>query len=332
MPALIGECEAYPGSELIIVDNASGDNSADWIEAYYPQVRILRNRQNVGFAAACNQGAAASSGNVLVFLNQDTEVLSGWLKALVEGLTRNASVGLTTSKLLYMTQKDKINLCGQDVHYTGLVFGHGTLCASDAFIQAQEVGAVSGASFAIWRLLWEQLKGFDETFFMYYEETDLCWRAGTLGYSSWYIPESISYHDANIKPSPAVMYYAARNRVKLVLKQWKLLTLIILLPSFFLSDFIDWIYRIKLGGSYVSAKLHACGWLLANTRWILKARREAQAGRQVSDASLLQKCTPVITPRAMYLGAIGQGWIRMANLLFMINYRAALKLTQWLKI
>jgi len=332
LASVLRECQAYPGSEVVVVDNASSDGSPDWIAEHYPQVRLLRNTHNLGFAASCNQGAAAASGNALVFLNQDTRVLPGWLKGLLDGLFQHDGAGLVTSKLLFMTQPDKINLCGQDIHYTGLVFGRGTLCAADDFNSLQEVGAVSGASFAIRRALWDQLGGFDPAFFMYYEETDLSWRACLRGYSSWYIPGSVSYHDAALKPSPGAAYYSARNRIVLLIKHWKWPTLLFLLPAVLLTELIEWAYMLRLGSGYVVGKLRACAWLLGHPRQILQARQSVQAGRQVSDALLLTKCVFGISPKALSFGAIGQDLIRFTNLLFSINYQIVLKLTQWFKI
>ena len=75
--------ELWPGCELIVVDNASTDGSPAFIEEYFPAVNLVRNEFNLGFAPACNQAAVLASGEVLVFLNQDTRVEPGWLEALV---------------------------------------------------------------------------------------------------------------------------------------------------------------------------------------------------------------------------------------------------------
>lgn len=332
LSSLVSECLDYADSEVIVVDNASNDGSPEWIAANYPQLRLLRNTQNLGYAAGSNQGAAVANGEVLVILNQDTRVLTGWLKALMNGLSYEQDVGLSTSKLLLMSQPDRIHLCGQDVHYTGLSFGRGTLDTAGSYTQPHEVAAVSGASFAIRKTLWEQLGGFDETFFMYYEETDLCWRASLLGFSSWYIPDSLALHDAVLTPSPRAMYYSVRNRPILLVKHWKWATLIFMLPAIWLSELIEWIYAGRLGWRYLYAKLRAAIWLLRHPGQILKARCEAQATRTVSDASLLRKCIPQITPQVLSFNPIGQAWLHITNFLLVLNYRVAIKLAQWLKI
>ncbi|KPL18208.1 MAG: hypothetical protein AMJ93_14025, partial [Anaerolineae bacterium SM23_84] len=159
--------------EIIVVDNASTDGSADFVQRRYRDVTLVRNEVNRGFAAACNQGARIAAGSVLVFLNQDTRVKPGWLRALVDGFDLGPAIALTTSKVLLMLQPDRIQACGQDVHYTGLVFVRGFRLPADSLNTPQEVAAVSGASFAVRKPVWEALGGFDETLYMYYEETDL---------------------------------------------------------------------------------------------------------------------------------------------------------------
>ena len=174
--------------EIILVDNASTDGSASLVQENCPQVRIFHNDVNLGFAAACNQGADYANGDILIFLNQDTRVAPGWLAGLLKPLEQDPTLGLVTSKLLLMSHPDQIHMCGLDIHFTGFSFGRGFMCPSDGYNLPELVGAVSGASFAIRRCLWDQLEGFDKDLFMYYEDTDLCWRARLAGFSSLYSP------------------------------------------------------------------------------------------------------------------------------------------------
>ena len=332
LASLREECRAVPGSEVVVVDNASSDGSAGWIAEHYPEVRLLRQEKNVGFAGGSNLGAASAHGEVLVFLNQDTRVLPGWLNALVEGLANQENVGLTTSKLLIMRQPEQIHLSGQDVLYTGMTFGRGSRRAAHEFAEAQAVSAVSGASFAIRRELWERLGGFDEDFFMYYEETDLSWRAGLLGYSSWVMPESVALHDAGDRPSVRATYYSVRNRPRLLLKHWKWQTLVLISPALLLTELLEWAYLFQLGPRHAGSKLRAQAWLLAHLGQMRRARRRAQAGRVVKDAQLLVQCAYVLTPSREPGSAAGRALVQMANGLLRWNYTLALRLARGLKI
>jgi hypothetical protein len=317
---------------VILVDNASTDGGPKWVEQHYPQVRLLSNSRNLGYAAACNQGASVAAGDVLVFLNQDTRVQPGWLEALLNGLLSFERAGLVTSRLLLMSQPERINLCGQDLHYTGISSGRGALQPASAFPDPQPVAAVSGASFAIRAALWRQLGGFDPSFFMYYEETDLSFRAALLGYASWYAPDSLVCHDAALNPSPNAIYYTARNRLILLLRHWKAPTLLIISPALLLAGLVEWVYRFRLGLPCFAAGLRADFWLLAHPLHLWRLRRAAQSGRQVSDWLLLQRCTPRLSPAVMPLGQTGQRIVGLANILFELNYRIALSLTRWLRL
>jgi hypothetical protein len=118
----------------------------------------------------------------------------------------------------------------------------------------------------------------------------------------------------------------------LLLKHWKWPTLLFLLPALLLTELIDWAYLARLGWGYLPAKCKAYAWLVRHPRQIYQARREAQAGRQVSDARLLQQCVPTLAPKVLPLGVIGSGLIRLANVIYALNYQATLKLAQWLKL
>jgi GT2 family glycosyltransferase len=318
--------EIKPEDEVILVDNASTDDSASQVRQRWPQVKLICNQSNRGFAAACNQGAGQATGEVLVFLNQDTRVSPGWLEGLLRPLEQDPGVGLTTSKLLLMSRSEQIQMCGQDIHFTGFTFGRGFLCPSSEYSQPEAVSAVAGASFAIRRRLWEQLGGFDDNLFMYYEETDLCWRARLAGFSSEFSPDSVVHHDHSFSPSPRALYYSERNRLVMVLKNWKRLSLLLLLPSLLLAELVDCGYMLAMGRQGLSAKWHAYAWLVANLPTVLRARRNLQRTRRDPDWKLLQSCTAVLAPRLVTGGSIGRAILKPCNFWFSIHYRLVLSL------
>ncbi|HEX9115882.1 MAG TPA: glycosyltransferase family 2 protein, partial [Anaerolineae bacterium] len=277
-----------------------------------------------GFAAACNQGAAAANGRYLVFLNHDTEVLPGWLAGLLAPLAGASGVGLTTSKLLLMSQPGQINMCGQDVHYSGLTFGRGALEPADRYAAPAEVSAVSGASFAISRGLWESLGGLDGDLFMYFEETDLSWRALVAGYASLYAPASVAYHDYKLRATPTTLAYAARNRLILMLKLWRWPMLLCLLPGILLAELLDWGLMCRLGPVAVTAKLHSYTWLARHAPAVIKSRRTAAATPRLPDWRLLERCVARLSPRVVTGGPVGRFVVAACNVLLSANYRLAL--------
>lgn len=314
------------GDEIILVDNASTDGSADLVQQHWPQVSLFRNEVNLGFAVACNQGAGNAKKDTLVFLNQDTRVQPGWLAGLLAPLEQDPSIGLVASKLLLMSRPEQIHMCGQDIHFTGFAFGRGFLSPSDGYNTPRQIGAVSGASFAIRRSLWEQLGGFDPQLFMYYEETDLCWRARLVGFSCVYSPDSIVFHDYTLRDSPQAHAYSERNRVVLILKSWKWSTLWLMFPSLLLAEVIDWGYMLSVGWKGIQAKLKAFGWLMRNCTIVLSARKDVQRSRREPDWILLKTCTSHLTPRLHTGGWLGEAIIAVCNLWFTLHYRVSLSI------
>lgn len=325
--------EIGSNDEIIVVDNASTDGGTQVIATGYPSVRLIASDSNVGFAAACNLGARSASGSYLVFLNPDTIVCPGWLSELVGVFAVDVSVGLATSKALLMAEPEKIQACGLDIHCTGLSFARGFGEASADYAAPETVSSVFGASFAIRAELWRQLGGFDETFFMYYEETDLAWRAQLLGYRCVFAPASVIYHAHSNAPSAGRLYYSSRNRHLLLLKNWRWPTLVLLLPALVLAELQDWSYLLLVAGRRgVSIKISGYRWLLGNLRQILRTRRVVQASRRTADRQILQRRVARLTRRELAIGRAGQWVIQAANVLFDGNYRACSCLLRLLRL
>jgi GT2 family glycosyltransferase len=319
--------EIDDAAEIIVIDNNSSDGSPQYIRDFYPAVRLVVNPENRGFAAANNQGAALAAGDVLLFLNQDTRVYPGWLNALSAELARDDAVGLATSCLLLMDRPRCIHLCGQDLHYTGLVSGRGYGQEVQNFAAPAEVNAVSGGSFAIRRDLWQALGGFDETFFMYYEETDLSWRARLAGFRSVYVPGSRLLHDYQpASPGRSRLYHTFRNRHILLLKNWRCRTIIFLLPALILTELLEIGYALMNGWTGLTAKIAAYAWLITHPRAIRRLHQDSQKQRQESDAALLASLAVQIPLSPQRESSLPRSLLNLANAFFELNWRVALRL------
>jgi GT2 family glycosyltransferase len=136
-----------------------------------------------------------------------------------------------------MAQPDRINTCGNSVHFTGFGSLRGWMASADALNETCDVPSVSGAAFAVRRSLYNTLGGFDESFFpAYVEETDLCWRAQLAGYTCRYVPDSIIYHDYKLDFRPDKYFWLERNRCQMLLKNLRWPTLLLLIPALLLAD------------------------------------------------------------------------------------------------
>lgn len=180
--------------EVVIIDNASTDGTVDFLKAEEKagRLRAILNPENTGFAHACNQGAAAARGDLLLFLNNDTRVTSGWLDALIATMQR-PQAGVAGAKLLY--GNGRIQHAG--IEFIGNVPDHPHRhAAADApeVNQFRELDMVTGACLAIRRDLCLQLAGFDEIYRNGVEDVDLCLRARAAGWKVVYEPKSVVFH------------------------------------------------------------------------------------------------------------------------------------------
>lgn len=211
---------------VTVVDNASTDGSCDGLADALPLV-VIRNSENRGFAAACNQGAANSRQDFLLFLNPDTRLMPGSLGQPAHYLREHERVGIVGIQLI-----DSEGHVARDTARAPTPFSMigGSLgldrllprafpshFATDwAHDETREVDQVMGAFFFVRRSVFEALRGFDERFFVYYEDLDFSVRARTLGWSSVYLSAAQAFHRGQGTTDAATerrMFYFARSRI-----------------------------------------------------------------------------------------------------------------------
>lgn len=184
----------YPELEVIVVDNASGDGSAESIAARFPDAKVLALEENTGFAGGCNHGAHQASGQYIAFLNNDARPDPRWLRTAVDTLHADTSIACVASKVLDWE--------GQTVDFVDAAmsfYGHGFklhVGAADDTIpdKATDVLFASGTAMVMPADVFERVGGFDARYFMFFEDVDLGWRLWLLGYRVRYVPESLVYH------------------------------------------------------------------------------------------------------------------------------------------
>lgn len=212
-------------TEIIVIDNASADNTAQMLSYMSDFIRLISNAENRGFVDASNQGAAAATGQYLVFLNNDTLILPGWLDELINTVAGDDSVGAVGSMFLY--PDGSIQEAGAIVWKTGKAhhYGWGRSPEDHRFNFAREVDYCSGASLLIRKELFDQLGGFDRLYApAYYEDVDLCFGVRSLGYKVVYQPASKIIHfegaTAGIDVRKGMKQFQVRNQEKLFAK-WR---------------------------------------------------------------------------------------------------------------
>ena len=275
-------------TEVIVVDNASTDGSVDFVDIKFPGLTLIRNHKNLGYGAGNNIGAAHARGKYLAFLNPDTVIQSDWLSSLVATLESNATIGLVTSKILMINQPGMINACGNDVHISGLTLCRGLGKSSSDLNQLEEVCAVSGAAFAIRSNLYNFLGGFDKDFFLYMEDTDISIRSRLLGYKCYFVPDSVVYHDYVLNFSKRKTFFLERNRHLMLLKCFRIGTIMVLFPILLLAEIVTWSYILLRDTKNYYNKINAYLWIFNNLNSIMAKRRTIQKLRRISDKEILK--------------------------------------------
>ncbi len=234
--------------EVIVVDNASRDNSLDIIKNNFPWVKLIANRRNLGFAPANNQALQSCTGKYIYFLNPDTEVRHGALQSMIEFMDSHPEVGLAGTRII---NPDGSPQSSVENRYPGERHTKKDLKGLKG-----SIAWVLGASMIARRDILDSLGGFDEEFFLYGDDQDLCLRVRKAGSTIGYIPASVVLHwggqsERNTLPvevwkkkfeAELVFYrkhYSTRairaiRRENLIQALWRIFTLRLTLP--FCSD------------------------------------------------------------------------------------------------
>jgi GT2 family glycosyltransferase len=287
----------YPVSEIIIVDNDSGDGSLCILRSH-KKVCVLANDHNIGYSAALNQGIEAASSPLVCITGPDVVVEPNWLQFLVEKYLVEPHKTFAVASHVITLDKSEIQSSGSSLHFTGhlnviSLWKPKTWERNTPDIPI-EVGGIDSTSALINRSKFLEIGGCDPSFFLYHEEFDYCYRARMRGWSCWYQPESIVFHGkgtAEFSVRSRGEYPRSRpflhnrNRFICILKDYQRKTIIAILPVLFLVELLNFLilWRMGLHGTYIDA----VGWIWNNKRRILAQREHIQVHRRVDDGALL---------------------------------------------
>lgn len=191
----------YTNIEFIIGDNASTDDSIDFVQEFYPQIRIIKNDDNYGFAGGYNKILTQVEADYYVLLNSDVEVTDNWIAPIISMMERGGYAA-AQPKIRAYHKKDYFEHAGAAGGYIdsyGYPFCQGRIMQETEidhgqYNQEKEIFWATGAALFIRSSVWKELDGFDADFFAHMEEIDLCWRLKKAGYKVGYCPDSVIYH------------------------------------------------------------------------------------------------------------------------------------------
>ncbi len=217
------------GAEVIIADNASSDDSVDFLKKNYPNLRLIINDSNSGYAGGYNEALAQIDAEYYVLLNSDIEVTPNWVMPIIDEMDKDPKIGAARPKLLAFYQKDEYEYAGAGggfIDKYGYPFCRGRIFANlekdqEQYNEIKEIFWASGAAMFVRSSVYHQLNGLDEDFFAHMEEIDFCWRLKLNNYKVMSIPKSIVYHVGGgtlPKNSSRKTYLNFRNNFSLLAK------------------------------------------------------------------------------------------------------------------
>jgi len=266
--------QTYTDFEILLIDNNSNDNSVDIVRKHYPDIQIIENKQNLGFAEGNNIGIQKASGEILAFVNPDVILDPDWLNNLVTKLQSSNKIGGVVGKIFYLGEKypkDAIFCTWSKIDpFTAIPYN---FTNNES---ASKVDYLSGATMVVKKEVIDTVGLLDANYFLYFEETDWCARMIRAGYDLIYVPNALSWHAVSTSTySDEKIFYMERNRIRFAIKNFDFFYL----PFFFIIHFIE--FFAIFGRDLKNKKFHMTNirlktiwWNIVNLKKTISKRRE----------------------------------------------------------
>lgn len=298
--------QSYENIEIIVVDNNSSDSSMEIVSKLFPEVTIVRLEANYGFGIANNIGARIATGSELLFLNTDTHFERNFLRTMVE-YKQCANKNIVGPRVLDFEGED---------HYQGRVL---SIDVYGYLGWGKRPFFIEGSAFMLSRGDFVTLGGFDEKYFMYSEDIDLCWRALLYGMQVGICKDAVLYHYGGGSSAKSIVenenqhvvpyfrrYEVEKNNLRNLLKNYQLGTLLWAAPAFLLGSLFE------LFGYFVTGNFKAAGmivravyWNMRNIKDTMAHRAIAQNRRCVDDKVIMRHMTGFFPNKLKALAIVG---------------------------
>ncbi len=305
--------------EIVVVDNASNDDSVSELEKLNKSITLVKSDSNLGFAGGVNLGVKNSSGEIIALLNNDAKCDTNWISSAVETLLEDEKNACVASKVLSIDGKE-IDFVDGSLTWYGMGYKREATKNSNEVIDfKKEVLFATGSAMFIKKDIFEKVGGFDDRFFMFYEDVDFGWRLNLLGYKVIFDPNSIAYHKHHASIEKFGQYYEhyllEKNALMSLYKNYEAASLDQALPAAMAlmvrrsitrgelkPDLLD-ITKSKFGETdEISIKKDSLTGLLAIDSFVdhlpslTESRKEIQANRQKSDAEIINLFRQALEP------------------------------------
>jgi GT2 family glycosyltransferase len=276
----------YTDYELIIVDNNSSDGSVEYIKENFPKTNLIENNKNFGFAKGNNIGIEKCNGEWIFFLNNDASLVENCLSILAEHIKNRKPEQLVFAP--FMLKSDSVQFidsAGDMLYPWGYAYTYKNVLANEQkFSKDMEISSACCGAAVFNKDLLLRLHGFDEDFFLYYEDVDLSLRARHLGAKIWLVAQAKVLHKGSAttgKKNALRLYYVERNRFWTKLKNFPLITLIKYFPHSFICSMLSFMLWTKRGFFLTWLKTRFD--MLRGIPKMLKKRRKILYGSQISN-------------------------------------------------
>ena len=293
----------YDNFEIILVDNNSTDGTVEFITKNYPSLIIIKLDSNKGFAEPNNVAAKISKGKYLLFLNNDTVVTPNFISEMVKVMETDKKIAVCQSLLL--KPDGSVDSSGDFIDHLGVVYNSKT-----KIDEIREVSSARGASMLVRSDIFEKLDGFDQKFFITFEDVDLCWRSWILGYRVLIIPTSIVYHEGGItikKIKSEIAFHGFKNQLAMKITNFEPILAMRNMMLFFgiygIRELKIWLDYTISGSTKLSSTEYedniapkpsfkviakSIFWILSNYGYLLKKQRAINKNR-VYSTTILKK-------------------------------------------
>lgn len=284
----------YKSFDLIIVDNASTDKSEYLHKKYFSKVKLIKNRENIGFANANNQAIKYAKGRYVLLLNNDTKVTPNFLKKLVNRMEQENELGVIQPKIYMMDRGKYLDNAGSFLTKIGFLDHWGfNKKDSKEFGIEKYIFSAKGACMLIRKEVIEKVNLFDPKFISYFEESDFCWKVWLVGFRVLFYPEAHIYHKVGftIKRQNVLElnFHYYKNRIRSLTKNLSYINLIlILIPHLFISVGIAAAFLLRGSLKNFLMIQKAIFWNLLNLSDSWKQRKKIQNLRIISDTEIFE--------------------------------------------
>ena len=278
----------YSNIEVIIVDNNSKDQSHIECKKIFSKIRLIENKENLGYCEGNNVGIRQARGEFIVILNPDTIVSSDWLIELFSAY-RMMGEGLYQPKILSLYENNVIQSTGNMLHLFGFGFARDKgIPDNNQRNEIEQIGYASGTCLFTSTEILKKVDLFDSFLFLYHDDLDLGWRAAQLGIKSYYVPNSKVHHveSYNLKWSSKKFFWLERNRRYCLLTHYSKNTCKKIQVYLILVEMMVWLFYLSKG--FISAKIKAEIDIIKNKDQIRSKYEEIESKKLVLDKELIK--------------------------------------------